>query len=167
MYKYVVLEPVSGKKFCSLQSLENAPDPLLIRKGVSMKPWPTHVRFGMDPNFPKQIQLPDCVRNLQKALVASKRLKTLIEKAKPARVEYLPVELMDHKGRVASADYFVINPTRLQDCIDKKASKLTWNSIDQDLISGCSQMVIDEERIESNAMVFRLKHYPSPILVAR
>jgi hypothetical protein len=168
MADYVVLKPVAGKRYCVLQSLENAPDPLAIRKGVSLQPWPGNVRFGMDPNFPKQVQLPDCVRNLQKALVVSKRFKEFVEATAPSpHLEYLPVTIIDHKGKVASADYFVINPIPLQDCIDQQASDLMWNPIDPTLIASCTRMVIDEARIEPDMPVFRMKHYPSPLLVAR
>jgi len=167
MYNYVILNTVAGAVFCSLQDIENMAEPLMLRKGVRLEPWPADVRLHMDPNFPKALQLPDCVKNLASAIVVSARLKEFIEAAKPAHVEYLPVTIMNHKGKVASSEYFIINPYKLQDCIDQKASTIDWNAIDPTLISACTNLVLDEKRIEKNAKVFRLKHYPTKVLFAR
>jgi hypothetical protein len=167
MYDYVLLNPVPGVVFCTLQKIENLPDALRLKKGVKLDPWPPDVRLHMDPNFPKAIQLPDCVANLAGAIVVSARLKEFIEKQKPASVEYLPMSIVNHKGRIASTDYFIINPWKLQDCIDQKASEITWNPIDPDLIAACPKMVLDEGKIDKDAKVFRLKHYPTKVLFAR
>lgn len=167
MSDFVISKAVSGAAFCGLQQIENMPEPLDLLKGVSLQPWPGNVRLHMDPNFPKAIQLPDWVKNLPNAIVVAPRLKAFVESERPADVEYLPVSIIDHKGRVASADYFVLNPYRLQDCIDQKASVIDWNPIDPELISACTTMVIDESRIDDGAKIFRLKHYPSKVLLAR
>jgi hypothetical protein len=167
MPNYVILTPVPGPKFCALQRVENLADPLLLKKAQRLEPWPTDVRFHMDPNFPKAIQLADCLENKASGIVVSKRLKELIEAERPSDVEYLPISIIDHKGKVASADYFLVNPYKLQDCIDKEASTIQWNPIDPTLISACTKMVIDEQKIDSGAKVFRLKHYPTKVMFAR
>ena len=167
MYGYVILDPTGGRVFCSLQKIENLPDSLRLTKGQELEPWPENVKLHMDPNFPKALQVPDCVKNLQNAIVVSKRLKEFIEAAKPVHVEYLPISIIDHKGKVASAKHFIVNPYKLQDCIDQGASTIRWNPMDKDLISACTKMVIDEKRIEQNARVFRLQHYRKKVLFAR
>lgn len=166
MNNYVILNPVAGAVFCTLQKLENL-DSLLLKKGEKLKPAGEGVRMHMDPNFPKAIQLPDCVKNLPGAIVVSKRLKEFIEAEQPADVEYLPLSIVNHKGKVASADYFIVNPYRLQDCIDQAQSDIQWNAIDKSLISACTKMVIDEKKIAKGAKVFRLQHYPTKVLFAR
>jgi hypothetical protein len=167
MYNYLILNPVAGAVFCTLQEIENMAEPLLLKKGARLEPWPADVRLHMDPNFPKALQLPDCVKNLPGAIVVSKRLKEFIAAAKPVHVEYLPVSIINHKGKLASSEYFIINPYKLQDCIDQKASTIDWNPIDTSLIAACTNLVLDEKKIEKNAKVFRLEHYPSKVLFAR
>jgi hypothetical protein len=162
---FVVYTPVPGPKFCGLSTVTNFTDS--FKKGRKLEPWPADVRFCMDPNHPKSNQLADCHTNFSSAIVVSKRLKDFIEAEQIAHVEYLPISIVDHKGNVASADYFVINPYRLQDCIDQTASKITWNAIDPTLMSACYNMTIDEERISADAKIFRLEHYPSKVLFAR
>ena len=167
MNNYVILNAVPDPGFCVLEEIEDMDDPLQLRKGVKLEPWPDDVKFHMDPNYPKAIQLGDCINNLPGAIVVSKRLKKLIEAAKPANVEYLPVSIINHKGKVASADYFIVNPYRLQDCIDQKQSVLKWNAIDPDLIVTCKKLIIDEGKVAKGSKIFRLKHFPFPIFVER
>ena len=147
MNNYVILNAVPAPGYCVLEEIENMDDPLQLEKGVKLEPWPGDVKFLMDPNYPKAIRLGDCIKNLPGAIVVSKRLKQLLEAAKPANVEYLPVSIINHKGKVASADYFIVNPYRLQDCIDRKQSVLKWNAIDPDLDSTCTKLVIDEGKV--------------------
>lgn len=167
MSNYVAMAPIPGANNCFLEDLENFDDPPALRGSRKIEQWPADVRFHMDPNFPKAIKLVDCIGNMASAFVASKRLKEAIEAAGPASVQYLPVSIINHKGRLASDEYFVINPFKLQDCIDQKASSLTWNSIDPTLISGCGSLVLDESRIASKATLFRLKHYPFRLIFRR
>ncbi|MEY4563519.1 MAG: hypothetical protein RLZZ618_2796 [Pseudomonadota bacterium] len=128
--------------------------------------WPDHVQFHMDPNFPKAVQLADWIQNLPNGLVASARLKAFIEAQHPLGVEYLPIEIIDCKGKVASRDYFLLNPS-LQDALDLSNSVVDWNPIDPDLICSCTTMVFDASRIDPRATLFRLKHYPSKIVFHR
>jgi hypothetical protein len=167
MSNYVVLNRNAGAPFCTLEDLRNLPDPGRVTKGVKLEPWPRNVQLHMDPNFPKAIQLPDCAVNLPDAIVVSKRLKEFVEARKPAHMEYLPISIINHKGKVASSEYFILNPFKLQDCIDQAASKIRWNPMDKNEISACTKMVIDEAQVERNAKVFRLEHYPSKVLIER
>lgn len=166
-FNHVILNVVPGSKFCMLQDIENLPPDLRATQGGLFEPWPADVRFHMDPNSPKQIQLPDWVDNLHNFIVVSKPLKDFIAESKPVDVQYLPVTIVDHKGKVASTDYVVINPYSLQDAIDQQASVIDWNPIDPTLIAACTTMVLDESRIAPGASIFRLKHYPSKVLLSR
>jgi hypothetical protein len=164
---YLMSKAVAGPSFCVLRTPQNMPDATLLRKGVRLAPWPGDVQFHMDPTFPKAIQLPDWVKNMSNALVASPALKKIIEASAPPDMEYLPITLIDHQGRVASSDYFMLNPCSLQDAINQELSTIEWNAIDPTFISDCTSMVLDESRIDPHATVFRLKHYPSKVVFRR
>jgi hypothetical protein len=168
MSNYLISRAVPGPAHCVLETVENMAEPLDLIKGVKLaRGWPKNVEFHMDPNFPKAVQLPDWVKNLPNGLIASGKLKQFIEAENPSNVEYLPIQIIDHKGKTASSDYFLINPHVLQDALDQKQSVIDWNPIDTELISACTTMVFDESRIDPKAKVFRLKHYPSKIVFQR
>jgi hypothetical protein len=113
----------------------------------------------MDPTFPKDIKLYDQISNLERLLVCSPKLRDFIQSLELPSVETLPVTIFDHKGKVASDEYSIINPYSVQDCIDQQASMFDWNPIDTDLICGMYELVLDHEKIDPAIPVFRPKHF--------
>jgi hypothetical protein len=75
------------------------------------------------------------------------------------------VQILDHKGRVASADYFLLNPLTTVDCIDTKASGVSWNDINPVLIESCKKLVIKVRAVPEDRHVFRPTHAPFIVLV--
>lgn len=121
----------------------------------------------MDPNHPKDLVLPECVSNLLDLVVVSPRVKEIIERRQPADTEFLRVKILNHKQRLAADDYWIVNPTRVQDCIDLEKSEVVWNEIDPSCIASCYSLAISEDRIEPGTVLFRAKHFPYPVFVQR
>jgi hypothetical protein len=166
MSRYVIVSADPGTRYALLQKVENLGEDFNFRAGMEAKAW-KDVRFHMDPGFPKQIQLPDYVENLHGHIIVSARFKDLVQRHQSEHLQCLPITIIDHKGRVASTEYWFLNPYRLQDAIDQKASALTWNKIDPTRISGCGRLVLDESRIDQGAHLFRLAHMPTrPVMSA-
>ena len=164
--EYVIWEANPAGGYCTLEYLKNVEDSHELKRGNSRADgFPSDACFKMDSSHPKEIKLADNVYNLDRMLVVSKKLKDFVESKKPSFTEFLAVAIYNHKGRVASKDYFIINPFKIQDCIDKDKSKLMWNKIDPDLISGCYKMVINPEKIDKGLLLFRPKHLPTISLV--
>jgi hypothetical protein len=134
--------------------------------GISRKhTFPADASCRMNPRYPKDIGLSD---NLYGAgvPVISRKLKEVLENNLASdRVEYLPVRIIDHKGRVASGNYFILNPLDIRDCIDTEQSKVEWNSISPDRITTCENLVLKYGRIPQGQKIFRMKHWEYNILV--
>jgi hypothetical protein len=167
MQNYVVLKAVASYPLCALSKMQNVQNPRRLTKGMKLEPWPDDVKLDMDPNYPKAIQLADCIQNSFSAIVVSKRFKEMIEASGAVNVEYLPVTIMNHKGRVASADYFIVNPYELQDCIDLEQSEIKWSAIAPTKISSCKNLQIDEGKIAAGSKIFRLMQLPTRVLLDR
>ena len=73
-------------------------------------------------------------------------------------VEYLPVQILNHKKKVASKDYFLMNPLSVVDCIDVEASEVEWDVVRKDFIESCESLVIQGPRVPADVHVFRPKH---------
>ncbi|KFA94395.1 imm11 family protein [Archangium violaceum] len=157
-----------GESFCVLTSLQNVEDEYELAKGVPRaKGFPANACFHMDPKFKKFVALADNISNLGRIIVVSKPLKELIESWKPREVEYLQVSIINHKKKVASDEYFIVNPLRVVDCIDKDKSDITWNKIDSEKISACEQLVLKPRAINSEFPLFRLRHFEHAVMVDR
>jgi len=156
-------DPEGG--FCTLEDLEKVNDAYELKRGVSRaKDFPEDARFRMDSSHPKEVKLPDNVMNTDRLLVVSPKLKQFVEEKNPTATEYLPVTIYNHKKRVATKDYFIINPHKVVDCIDQAKSELVWNKIDTQLVSRCKKLVLDEKQIDPNLLLFRPKYLPLIVL---
>ncbi len=154
--------------YCVLGYIEEFEDDWKLTNGTSLAAeWPDDVTLQMDPDFKKQIKLSDHLCNPCRVIIASPALRQFLEEQAVPNLEFLPVRILNHKGKVASDDYVIVNLHAVQDCLDLDASGVTWNEINPDYIIGFEQLVLDESRIDEEATLFRAKHYADQMFVRR
>jgi hypothetical protein len=150
---------------CVILEPKGIEDDFELGQGISLaERWPSSVICAMDPEFPKDIELSDNLYGTSR-IVISKRLRDDLVERGVANVEFLSVEIRNHKKKTASKDYFVLNPPFAVDCIDTKASQVKWNQINLDLISRCNGLVIRKDAVPAGVNVFRPKHLETRILI--
>ena len=163
---YLIWDADAQSSYCLLGYIEGFEDEWKLMKGDSVaKEWPADVRMRMDPDFKKKIKLSDNVLNPARVLVASKALCDFFRKKPVPNVEYLPITILDHKKKVASKEYSIVNLVTTQDCIDTTASEVTWNNINPEYIMSMKRLVFDETKIDDDALLFRAKHLKTLIFV--
>ncbi|MCP3168887.1 imm11 family protein [Myxococcus qinghaiensis] len=136
-----------------------------IAAGLPMEHrYPNHVVLPMDKGH-KGLVVPDLVSNTERIAIVSTRLKTLLEQHSGARIEFLPVSIANHKGRIAAKDYFIANVLDHVDCIDKERSEVQELDPDPARLSGLFRLQVLEDRIPAEANLFRLKPLPPAILI--
>ena len=165
---YYEWSDASEEGYCVLDHIKNYEDTFRLYDGSRLgDEFPRDVFFPMNPDHPNDIRLADSIPNFNSSIVVSNRLKELVESQQPADVEYLNVSIHDHKGRVASSEYFVLNPYRVVDCLDVDASEVRWNRISKDRISSCRNPVFHFDTVDDDLLLFRVQHHPSTVLVAQ
>jgi hypothetical protein len=153
---------------CWLEPVENVERSVDLKRGVPFgKTFPRDARFRMNKSFKKNTALVDDVKNGSSVKVCSKRLVEFLQKEELRNVEYLPVTILDHKGKVASEEYFIVHPLGLQDALDVKASKPSYNEINPKRIDFVEKIVVDESCIEPGIKVFRLAGLTLPIFIEK
>lgn len=131
--------------------------------------WPADSFSRMDPDRRKDLQLADSVR-CPYARTVSTRLRTAIETAGETRLEWLPLAILNHKGRVAARDYWIANPPYVIDCIDLDASNARWagRMLDaDDPFAACDRLVLRPEVVPPGVQVFRARFKPGLLLMRR
>jgi hypothetical protein len=98
------------------------------------------------------------IGNTQSLLIVSKALKDEIEQVNADPVQILRVAILNHKKRIASGDYFVVNPIGHRDCLDLDASEIEFH--DGDVVS-VDKIVLSEEKLVGAPDLFRVKEDPS------
>jgi hypothetical protein len=152
-----------------LQDFKGVADKYPLHDGEPMAAtFPADAAFHLHPDFPDNLMLQDSLSNSDMCLVISQRLKDAVQALAPPRVEYLPVAIVDHKGRKLREPYFVLHPVDPIDCIDRQASEAEFDAIlDPDAIESVQRMVLDETAIAPERTLFRLKHYWGAVVLSR
>lgn len=167
---YLVWEWKYDEDACTLSSIVGFEDSHLLNRGKSLESqFPDDVTVNMDPAHPESIELRDFIP-LDDVQVCSMRVVEFLRAQDLSNVEYLPVAVVNHKGKVASKDYFIVNPTHVQPCLDPAASKARRSAIDPTIFLTIRRLVLDPARItppNPAIKIFRPDEYFPPVLVAR
>jgi hypothetical protein len=162
--KYMIWRSQIREGFCVIGE-PNVDDIWELEDGVSrIENFPPDAACKMSARFPKDIDLQDSVPGAGLTVI-SEKVKQVLERLVIGHIEYLPVRILNHKGRVASKSYYILNPLDVVDCIDLDASVVEWNEINTDRISYCKSLVLKPESIPESVTVFRPKYWTANILV--
>ena len=153
--------------FCKLNGLQNVPKTFKLLNGDSRAAdWPDNASAAMSPNFPKDIGLLDTIYGAG-FLVLSPRTKQLVDEENLRNLEWLPVSIVDHKGRTVPESYSILNPREFVDCIDAVASQARFNPLKPTQLNGCVQLVLREDAIPADVYVFRPSTWPQIVIIRR
>lgn len=126
--------------------------------------YPKDARIYMSKENPG-IKLSDFIGNTRSMLVASKRLRALIEKHCPDQdIEYLPFTLYDHRKRPYSDEYCIVNPIGVFDCLDFEKSGVVFGKEDPDLVIRIKEYVLDRRKMNGAPQLFRIAKKPADIV---
>lgn len=114
-------------------------------------------------------KLTDLLGTIKNTLFASKRLRELIElHCQDVAIEYLPFTLCDHRGRVISNEYSIINPLGTLDVVNTEASDIEWDDEDPNKALLVETIVLSAEKLkklERIPALFRVKEDPASYIM--
>jgi hypothetical protein len=151
---------------CMLDGIENVPRWLDLMRGVPFKDkFPAAAQYQMSKEHKKETGLNDDLPNTDSVKVCSARLVEFLKKKQLKNVEYLPVSILNHKGKLASKDYFIVHPIFPQDALDIDASEASFNDINPDEIDSVEELVLKKRGLDPEVRLFRLKKFFNPVLI--
>ncbi|RKG83445.1 hypothetical protein D7V88_24090 [Corallococcus terminator] len=110
------------------------------------------------------IQVSSLLGNSINYLIVSKEFKETIEAHCPrVEVEYLPFDLHDHRGRLFSRDYFIINPIGTHDCLDEESSGIKYGP-DGGVVAIRNPM-LHPDKVAGAPALFRVRHKPTVYVI--
>jgi hypothetical protein len=113
------------------------------------------IQYRMSDLFPDDIELSDNYVVAGQIVVSSRLREALQVILSGHHIQYLPVSILNHKKRLASADYFVVHSHDVFDCIDVNKSGVQWNPLDKNEIVLCKQLVIKPKVVPADILLFR------------
>jgi hypothetical protein len=125
--------------------------------------YPTDARVYLDRSSPG-VELSDLVANSNDFLILSSSVQKRLAGSLSEPVEYLPLAIYNHKRRLASSEYFIVNPLGTVDALDRERSKIEWLGAD---IVEIEKLVLDPEKLKHAPDLFRLKEEPSAYVISQ
>ena len=164
--KYSRIEAVAEGNAAHFGNIVNFEDDFELVEGLPLADnFPENAEYRMNDDFPDNIELHDILHNLDEQLIINEKTRKFFENQEIKDVEYLPVNIINHKGRKVKEKYYIMNFLKLVDCIDRDQTTFGWNSLDPDLMEDVENLTVDESRIPLDSHIFRIKHLTSVILI--
>ncbi len=124
--------------------------------------FPPHARIHMDPATPG-IVVPSIVGNTWSFLVVSPEVGEILRGSRLGEVEFLEVDVYNHRNRLARAGYLIVNPIGHLDCLDLEASKIEW--FDGKIVD-IDEYVLDGARLDGAPDLFRIRERPRAYVIS-
>ncbi|HEX5748291.1 MAG TPA: DUF1629 domain-containing protein [Archangium sp.] len=114
----------------------------------------------MSDEFPSDIKTEDFIKNMDGLLVVSARAREILEGQSLKNNEFLPVSIINHKDRKEKGPFFILHQVLLQDCVDSGKTVAKENPINPELFISVSKLGLDEQRIDPEVGLFRMRRIP-------
>ena len=126
--------------------------------------WPDDARIYMSKDQ-KGVKLSSLLGTTRNMLIARVDLRRLIEEhCKGVDIEYLPFSLYDHRKRLYSKDYSIINPIGTFDCLDPRKTNAVWDKEKPGRISLLRMPVLDRAKVAKAPELFRIPEAPTDLI---
>ncbi|NTX60212.1 hypothetical protein HUA74_06025 [Myxococcus sp. CA051A] len=126
--------------------------------------YPAALDFHMSRRMGGKV-VTDCLRNTLGYLFVSARFRHVLESSAGVDIEYLPLRLINHKGRRQPGEFFIANVLGTLDCMDMQRSEYEPSALRKGEVFGLRKLELEVGRIEPSRNMFRLTTMPRLILV--
>lgn len=167
MHSYYVLSAANDETRCVLDKESSILDEMgwmLVEGTRAARRYSPDASLGMTGHYPG-IKLSDNLENTFGYWVISGALKTVLEREAHTEIEFLPVAIINHKGRRADGEFFIANPFAIEDCVDRSGSDVDESAMSPGFFGGIYRLALDTTRIPPEARLFRLKQMPKIIII--
>lgn len=100
------------------------------------------------------MQLPSLLGNTRSLFMVARAVKDAIAALSTGPIEFLPFVLFNHKGRLASRDYFIVNPLGSFDAIDPDRSVIERRATGSVRLKGLP--VLRRDKLDQAPDLFRI-----------
>lgn len=156
--RYYVFYPQPDDDAAVITDFPEGPQSFEFARG---EPVASEVAAGATVRFSDRYpgrQLRDFQQNTLSAVIASAHARAVIQSLEIGPVEFIPVAVLDHRGKVAASDYAIVNLLGCQPAIDMKKSALSMSTLIPTRVARIKRLVLDREAISEDAKMFRCEH---------
>ena len=109
----------------------------------------------------------DRLVNLSDLVVVSAATVDLLRAAEVGPVEFLPVNVRDHRGNAVAGGWHLVNPLEPVECLDMAACDPKPNKLLPGKIRSVKKLVLDPARVDASRKLFCCDAFHKPKIVHR
>lgn len=146
---------------------EGSPTNWKMHKGERLAPhFPAGGKVAFSDHFPERRKLYDFVRSTQGVIIASPKVRQVLESLQLDNLEFLPITLCDHQWTRVAEGYSILNVLGSQEAIDMEKSKYKIDPITKREISRLKSLALQKDKIDPQAYLFRCSMMMELILMS-
>jgi hypothetical protein len=132
--------------------------------------YPANLKVRLDKRSPG-IKLQALLGNTLSYLMLNTEAKDVILGVCKCEIEVLPFVLYNHKNRIHSKDYWILNPIGTIDCVNRAASNIQYSKDDGTKIIGVGltpgSLVFDPKKLAKAPDLFRVPEEPARMFISQ
>lgn len=112
------------------------------------------------------LRLSSVLGNTAGYLIVSTAMKEILERFDLRSVELFPFSLFDHRRRLLSKDYWIVNPLGVFDCVDRPGSDIEYLEGDPTQIVAVNRLAFSSSKVAGAPDLFRVPESPYQYFVS-
>ena len=169
--KYFILNILGDHRDRALAFIDHPPTGIglysyCMAKGeAAAAHYPTDAKIYLAPRSPG-VKLASFIGNTQSYLIVCTEMKNVISEICNCPLEVLPFTLYNHKKRIHSKDYWIVNPLGSRDCLNKTASDIEYLDETKKDVVAVEKFVLDAKRTTNLPDLFRVPEDPKRYFIS-
>jgi len=127
--------------------------------------YPRDAKVYLDKRSPG-IKLGSVLGNTLSYFMVNTAMKDVIVATCSCEIEQLPFTLYNHKRRIHSKDYWILNPIGTFDCVNREASDIRYLDASKKDIVGVRKLVFDTNKMADAPDLFRVPEEPAVLFMS-
>ena len=138
-----------------------------LDEGVSRQNgWPEDAYFQYAEHRKEGMILTDWAKNIDEWLVVSDRFKQLLQQKEIPYLEFLRVQIRNHKGKPVDDDYWIVNFIKHHEGVDRNKSDFDEDLGNEGEIFSFDKLVLSQEILDLSPLIFMLKEQAGVVVVS-
>ncbi len=127
---------------------------------------PENHKFHMSEDF-SGIVPSDFIRNNMNYQLITSKVKTILDEHTRVDIEYIPFDLINHKGRVVEQDCYIMNVIGTVDCVDRELTEGEESPMQEGEYQFIDKLILLENKIGAEKNMFRIDAMPHLMIIRK
>ncbi|MFY0570109.1 imm11 family protein [Archangium lansingense] len=127
--------------------------------------YPQDARVYLDP-YSTGVKLCPLLGNTVGYLIVNGAIKAVLERHDVHPVELHPVSVYNQRKRLHGRGYWIVNPLRFVDCVDRRASQIQYSTSAPSQIVAIEELVFRRDALKDAGDLFRIREQPMSYFIS-